>query len=59
MGKYHSEDFPYGLRCAECNEEFIEDQPIAEQLDSMLDDIPMVVLVCVPCGLGRPVSTNA
>ena len=48
---YESEEWPYGLRCAACNELFIEGQPISERLDSFIDDIPCVVIVCVGCNL--------
>lgn len=55
MERYDGEDFPHGLRCAACGEEFSEGQPIAERLEAFIDDKPLVVLTCVACDLsGRP-----
>lgn len=54
---YEAADWPHGLRCAACNQEFMEGQPIAERLDAFRDDIPIVILTCVACDLsGAPIS---
>ena len=62
---FTAEDFPEGLRCAECHVEFIEGQPIAQRLDGMDvwregelgpegEAVPFVTLICVGCSVGVP-----
>lgn len=41
----------HGLSCADCGDVFVNGQPISERLDGFTDDVPVVVLTCVPCGL--------
>jgi len=48
---YTPDEWPHGLRCADCSREFVEGQPIAERLEAFQDDIPIVVIVCVECDL--------
>lgn len=52
---FASEEWPHGLRCAACDREFVEGQPISERLDSFIDEVPLVVITCVGCALtGAP-----
>lgn len=53
--RYRDGDWPHGLRCGECSRLFEDGMPISEQIDNMIEDIPCVVPVCVPCGLEKPV----
>ncbi len=54
---FASEEWPHGLRCAACSEEFMEGQPIAERLEAFQDDVPIVILTCVACDLaGAPLK---
>lgn len=54
---YTEEEWPHGLRCAACDEVFVEGQPIAERLEAFQDDIPVVVITCVGCAFsGAPLS---
>jgi hypothetical protein len=50
-------DWPHGLRCMDCDQPFVEGQPISERLVAMgkyADDPAVVVeLVCVGCNLGK------
>lgn len=48
---YHAEDWPHGLRCGECSGLFVEGQPISKRLDAFQEDVPIVTIVCVPCGM--------
>lgn len=43
------EDFPHGLRCAECNRELPPGERYSEKLDGFIGDTPTVILVCVTC----------
>lgn len=53
---FEAEEWPHGLRCACCLQEFSEGQPIAERLDAFQDDIPIVIVTCVACDLaGAPI----
>jgi hypothetical protein len=46
------EEFEHGLRCAECDSEFVEDQPISQRLDGIdADGNVWVTLVCGACAV--------
>lgn len=48
-----AEDWPYGLRCMDCNEKLPEDSAYSKRLVAVADlESPVVEIVCVPCGLG-------
>lgn len=53
MNTYISEEWEHGLRCAACDREFVEGQPICERLDAMTyfedEPAPIVVVVCAEC----------
>lgn len=54
---YRTEEWPYGLRCAACSEEFVEGQPIAQRLDGFQDESPLLTLTCVACDVrGAPLD---
>lgn len=52
---FDPDDWEHGLRCMDCNREFVEGQPIAERLEAMteFEGRPAVVveLICVECSL--------
>lgn len=52
---YVPEEWPHGLRCMDCNDLFIEGQPIAERLTGMteVEGEPAfsIEIICVPCSL--------
>lgn len=49
---FREEDFPHGLRCAECHREMTGGERYTHRLSSFVGDTPVVVIVCVPCDLG-------
>lgn len=54
---YVDEDWPHGLRCAECSCLIEEGDRYSQRLSSFQDDIPVVLIVCVTCALAdTPVS---
>lgn len=55
---YVDEEWPHGLRCAACHELFVEGQPISERLDSMVDEIPICIVVCVGCAMSGAAVTE-
>lgn len=44
-------DFPHGLRCADCDRVMEVGEKYSARLESFVDDIPLTVITCVPCGL--------
>jgi RNase P subunit RPR2 len=48
--------FPHGVRCYECNRELKPGTPFSEQLSGVVSGLVVVTVVCVPCGLERPVG---
>jgi hypothetical protein len=46
------EDWPHGLRCIGCDEKLTAGMAYSERLLAFQDDLPVVEIVCVPCGLG-------
>lgn len=54
---YKAGEWEHGLRCADCETDFIEGQPISEYLEAMQDygdePVPVVVLVCGSCAMGN------
>ena len=46
-----TEDWPHGLRCAECHRELGEGDRYSERLDSLIGDTPAVLIVCIGCAL--------
>lgn len=56
---YVSAEWPHGLRCAACGGLFVEGQPISERLHAFVDELPIVVVTCVACGLaGAPLGDD-
>ena len=55
---YRDEEWEHGLRCGECHELFRDGQPYAEQFAGLIEDVPVVTPVCVPCGLATPVRPD-
>lgn len=54
---YRAEEWPHGLRCSACSEEFIEGQPISERLDGFCNGLIVVDLLCVACNVtGAPLD---
>lgn len=56
MRRFSADEWPYGLRCMDCGNEFVSGQPIAERLtsvDRFEDGEPVftVEIVCVGCSL--------
>lgn len=48
---YHEEEWPHGLRCAECSRLFTEGERYSARLTGFQDDIPMTLIVCVGCAV--------
>src|SRR6187551_3654299 len=47
-----AEDWPHGLRCAECNRCLKDGDRYSKRLDGLTDDgVPTVLIVCVGCAL--------
>lgn len=51
-----SEEWPHGLRCMDCHRELIEGDIYTERLEGMIDDTPLVEIICSDCELK---NTNA
>lgn len=48
---FDPDEWEHGLRCSKCLREFTEGQPISEELDAFVDDVPLVIITCVPCAM--------
>lgn len=46
------EDWPHGLRCAECKSLLGEGDRYSERLEKFMGDVPIVLIVCLSCALG-------
>lgn len=46
-----AEDWPFGLRCMDCDALLEAGMPYSERLTGMVEQDPLVEIVCVPCGL--------
>ena len=46
-----AEDWPFGLRCMDCDDPLEIGAPYSERLVGFTDEDPVVEIVCVPCGL--------
>jgi hypothetical protein len=44
-------EWPHGLRCAECSQEITDGERYSTMLEGFVGDLPLTVVVCVPCGL--------
>lgn len=56
----HDKDWPYGLRCGECSRLLEDGDRYAERLMSMVHEVPVVKIVCVPCDVdGNPQHQSA
>jgi hypothetical protein len=44
------EEFPFGLRCADCDVLIEPGDHYSQRLEGFVDDVPLTVLTCVPCG---------
>ena len=50
---YVAEEWPHGLRCAECDHLYIEGETLHKQPHGMLEDgTPVLLIVCWDCALG-------
>ena len=51
---YRPSEWPGGLRCDECRRLFFPGDPVSERFEGLNadGDMPIVVVVCVPCALG-------
>jgi hypothetical protein len=49
---YHDDEWPHGLRCAECQYLFQEGERYSRHLHAFQDDVPILKIVCVGCALG-------
>lgn len=49
IGVVTTAEFPYGLRCAECDVELPPGSPYTDTVDSFIDDVPVFMLVCIDC----------
>lgn len=62
MTEYRAADFPHGLRCADCEREFVEGQPIAECPDSSMifegEPTLMLILKCRDCAANPREAEN-
>jgi hypothetical protein len=46
------EGFPYGVACDNCQRVLTDGETYSHRLSAFAGDVPVVVIVCVPCGLG-------
>lgn len=55
---FDSSEWPHGLRCMDCEDAFVDGQPIAKRLVSMTEyaDEPAFVaeVICVGCSVASP-----
>jgi len=47
--KVKPKDWPHGLRCADCNRRLGKGDRYCTRLEGMVDDVPLVVIVCPLC----------
>ena len=45
------EDWPHGLRCGACSRLLEDGDRYSEQLTHMAEDVPVVMITCVPCAM--------
>jgi len=48
---YLDDEWPHGLRCAQCNSLFVDGDRYSARLESFVDDTPLCLVVCVGCAL--------
>lgn len=41
---------PHGLTCMDCEREIHPGDEVAERLSGMVEDVPLVEIICGPCG---------
>ena len=49
---YRASDWEHGLTCAECPHAFREGDRFTTRLYAFSDDVPMALVVCLPCASG-------
>lgn len=49
-----AEEWPFGLRCADCDIEIVEGERYSTRLEGMIGDTPVTVVTCVACGTSYP-----
>jgi hypothetical protein len=47
--EYRDEDWPHGLQCPECRHVLQAGDRYTTQLYAFSEDVPMCLVVCVPC----------
>lgn len=52
-GVVRTEDWPFGLRCMDCDTDLPEGHTFSERPVGMVGDTPVTEVVCVRCGLPR------
>ena len=57
--EYDPADWPHGLRCAKCERLIQEGDRYASELSSFVDEIPILVVVCLGCALNPADTTEA
>lgn len=50
---YRDAEWPHGLMCGECPHVFREGERFATSLYAFSDDVPMCLVLCVPCATGE------
>ena len=54
---YDPDDWPHGLRCMDCDREFVEGMPISQRIVAMshYEDEPAFIteIICSGCVLGK------
>ena len=48
---HRDEDWPHGLRCAQCKRLMSEGDCYSERLESFIEDSPVCLIVCEDCAL--------
>jgi hypothetical protein len=50
--EYVDSEWPHGLMCGECPHVFREGERYTTSLYAFSDDVPMCLVLCVPCSTG-------
>jgi RNase P subunit RPR2 len=48
---YREEEWPHGLRCAQCDHLLSDGERYSQRLHGFQDDVPILLVVCASCAV--------
>jgi len=51
--EYTAEEWPYGLRCIDCDKRFEEGDRYATRLEGFINELPLTEVICLECALSE------